>query len=198
MRQILLLACLTTTSFAAKPAKLPADSSLTPQAIPAIPADPDNYAGVIGEVVSAVPGKRPDDDSHWQKAYPAAAAGMKRIVIHLDAQADEYAWKIELWVGKVMETDGVNHIRGGAKIAEKTVDGWGYSYFEAKADGPMATTLIGVPPGTPKVTRFVTMAGTGPVRYNSRLPLVVYVLEGLEVRYRLWKAEPETRKGEAG
>ena len=198
MRQILLLACLTTTSFAAKPAKLPADSSLTPQAIPAIPADPDNYAGVIGEVVSAVPGKRPDDDSHWQKAYPAAAAGMKRIVIHLDAQADEYAWKIELWVGKVMETDGVNHIRGGAKIAEKTVDGWGYSYFEAKADGPMATTLIGVPPGTPKVTRFVTMAGTGPVRYNSRLPLVVYVPEGLEVRYRLWKAEPETRKGEAG
>jgi ecotin len=42
------------------------------------------------------------------------------------------------------------------------------------------------------------MAGTGPVRYNSRLPLVVYVSEGLEVRYRLWKAEPENRKGEAG
>jgi ecotin len=195
MRPILLLACLTATSFAAKPAKLPADSSLTPQAIP---SNADNSAGVIGEVVSAVQGKRPDDDSHWQKAYPAATAGMKRIVIHLDAQADEYAWKIELSVGKVMETDGVNHIGGGAKIAEKTVDGWGYSYFEAKADGPMATTLIGVPPGTPKVTRFVTMAGTGPVRYNSRLPLVVYVSEGLEVRYRLWKAEPETRKGEAG
>jgi len=195
MRPILLLACLTATSFAAKPAKLPADSSLTPQAIP---SNADNSAGVIGEVVSAVQGKRPDDDSHWLKAYPAATAGMKRIVIHLDAQADEYAWKIELSVGKVMETDGVNHIGGGAKIAEKTVDGWGYSYFEAKADGPMATTLIGVPPGTPKVTRFVTMAGTGPVRYNSRLPLVVYVSEGLEVRYRLWKAEPENRKGEAG
>lgn len=194
MRQILLLACLTTTSFAAKPAKLPADSSLTPQAIP---SNADNSAGVIGEAVSAVKGKRPDDDSHWQKAYPAAAAGMKRIVIHLDAQADEYAWKIELSVGKVMETDGVNHIGGGAKIAEKTVDGWGYTYFEA-TQAAMMSTLIGVPPGTPKVTRFVTMAGTGPVRYNSRLPLVVYVPEGLEVRYRLWKAEPETRKGEAG
>lgn len=194
MRQILLLACLTTTSFAAKPAKLPADSSLTPQAIP---SNADNSAGVIGEAVSAVKGKRPDDDSHWQKAYPAAAAGMKRIVIHLDAQADEYAWKIELSVGKVMETDGVNHIGGGAKIAEKTVDGWGYTYFEA-TQAAMMSTLIGVPPGTPKVTRFVTMAGTGPVRYNSRLPLVVYVPEGLEVRYRLWKAELETRKGEAG
>ena len=194
MRQILLLACLTTTSFAAKPAKLPADSSLTPQAIP---SNADNSAGVIGEVVSAVQGKRPDDDSHWQKAYPAAAAGMKRIVIHLDAQADEYAWKIELSVGKVMETDGVNHIGGGAKIAEKTVDGWGYTYFEA-TQAAMMSTLIGVPPGTPKVTRFVTMAGTGPVRHNSRLPVVVYVPEDMEVRYRLWKAEPETRKGEAG
>ena len=194
MRPILLLACLTTTSFAAKPAKLPADSSLTPQAIP---SNADNSAGVIGEAVSAVKVKRPDDDSHWQKAYPAAAAGMKRIVIHLDAQADEYAWKIELSVGKVMETDGVNHIGGGAKIAEKTVDGWGYTYFEA-TQAAMMSTLLGVPPGTPKVTRFVTMAGTGPVRYNSRLPLVVYVPEGLEVRYRLWKAEPETRKGEAG
>jgi len=194
MRQILLLACLTTTSFAAKPAKLPADSSLTPQAIP---SNADNSAGVIGEAVSAVKVKRPDDDSHWQKAYPAAAAGMKRIVIHLDAQADEFAWKIELSVGKVMETDGVNHIGGGAKIAEKTVDGWGYTYFEA-TQAAMMSTLIGVPPGTPKVTSFVTMAGTGPVRYNSRLPLVVYVPEGLEVRYRLWKAEPETRKGEAG
>jgi ecotin len=42
------------------------------------------------------------------------------------------------------------------------------------------------------------MASSGPVRYNSKLPVVVYVPEGLEVRYRLWKAEAETRKGEAG
>ena len=147
---------------------------------------------------AADPVKRPNDNSHWQKAYPAATTGMKRIVIHLDAQADEHAWKIELSVGRVMETDGVNHIGGGAKIAEKTIDGWGYTYFEAKAQGGMLSTLIGVPPGTPKVTRFVTMAGTGPVRYNSRLPVVVYVPADMEVRYRLWKAEPETRQGEAG
>lgn len=147
---------------------------------------------------AAEPVKRPDDDSHWQKAYPAATPGMKRIVIHLEAQPDESAWKIELEVGKVMETDGVNHLGGGAKIEEKTVQGWGYTYFEAKAQGGMFSTKIGVRPGTPKVTRFVTMTSTGPVRYNSRLPVVVYVPADLEVRYRLWKAEPESRQGEAG
>jgi len=142
--------------------------------------------------------KYADEDSHWQKAYPAAPAGQKRVVIHLETQPDESAWKIEVSVGKVMETDGVNHLGGGAKIEEKTVQGWGYTYFEAKAQGGMFTTLIGVPPGQPKVTRFVTMAGTGPVRYNSRLPVIVYVPEDMEVRYRLWKAEPESRKGEPG
>jgi len=153
----------------------------------------------LSAVLSAAePAKYPDEASQWRKAYPAATAGQKRIVIHLDAQADESAWKIELSVGKVMETDGVNHLGGGAKIEEKNVEGWGYNFYEAKAQGGIFSTLIGVPPGAPKVTRFVTMASSGPVRYNSKLPVIVYVPEGLEVRYRLWKAEAETRKGEAG
>jgi ecotin len=155
-------------------------------------AGPSTSASVVA------PPRRPDDGSQWQKAYPAAAEGMKRVVIHLDAQADEYSWKIELTVGKEMETDGVNHRFGGAKIDEKTVEGWGYGYFEATTHGGVATTRIGIRPGQPKVTRFVTMASTGPVRYNSRLPVVVYLPVDLEVQYRLWKAEPESRQAETG
>ena len=153
----------------------------------------------LSAVLSAAePAKYPDEASQWRKAYPAASAGQKRIVIHLDAQTDESAWNIELSVGKVMETDGVNHVGGGAKIEEKTVQGWGYNFYEAKVTGLMFTTLIGVPLDAPKVARGVTMASTVPVRYNGKLPVIVYVPEGLEVRYRLWKAEAETRKGEAG
>ena len=31
------------------------------------------------------------------------------------------------------------------------------------------------------------------IRYNSRLPVVVYAPEGVELRYRIWKADPETK-----
>jgi ecotin len=40
----------------------------------------------------------------------------------------------------------------------------------------------------PKVDRFITLGGEPQLlRYNSRLPLVVYAPDGVEVRYRLWR-----------
>lgn len=142
---------------------------------------------------------RPSDASSWQKAYPAAEKGMKRIVIHLDAQKDEFSWKVELIVGKTLETDGVNRVALMGKIEERPVEGWGYTFYRAeiKSDG-MISTRIGVDPNQPKVKQFVTLMPYGPVRYNSRLPIVVYIPEGYEVRYRFWKAEETTRTGEEG
>jgi cytochrome c-type biogenesis protein CcmH len=55
-----------------------------------------------------------------------------------------------------------------------------------------------IDPNQPKVKQFVTLMPHGPVRYNSRLPIVVYIPEGYEVRYRFWKAEETTRTGEEG
>ena len=50
---------------------------------------------------------------------------------------------------------------------------------------------MGVPPGAPKIERFITLGGNpNLLRYNSRLPLVVYVPEEVEVLYRVWRAEP--------
>ncbi len=63
----------------------------------------------------------------------------------------------------------------------------------------MAGTLMAVDPKAPKVSRFVGLAGDPYlVRYNSRLPIVVYVPEGVEVRYRVWTAGTETKAMEKG
>jgi ecotin len=56
----------------------------------------------------------------------------------------------------------------------------------------MAGTLMAVSPDAPKVDRFITLGGEPQLlRYNSRLPLVVYIPGGVEVRYRIWRAGPE-------
>ncbi len=128
-----------------------------------------------------------------EKAYPKAEEGQTRHVLHLPKQEDEYSYKVELIAGKTMDTDGVNRqgISGGIK--EESIEGWGYPRYNVTA-GPVISTLIGVPPGKPRVKQFVTVGG-GPhlFRYNSKLPIVVYAPEGFEVRYRFWKADAETK-----
>ena len=83
---------------------------------------------------------------------------------------------------------GIEEATSG-KLETKPLKGWGFTYYEVAKFGPAASTLIGVPAGTPKVEKFVA----GPsqlIRYNSRIPIVVYVPQGAEVRYRIWSAKP--------
>jgi ecotin len=126
------------------------------------------------------------------KAYAEATEGMQRYVIELPALEDESLKQVELIIGKTVPTDGVNRHFFGGKITRETIQGWGYSYYELKAIGPMAGTLMAGPPDAPKVDTFVPVRhGVGLLRYNSKLPLVVYVPEGVEVNYRLWSTESE-------
>ena len=58
---------------------------------------------------------------------------------------------------------------------------------------------MAVDPNTPQVDRFVTLGGEPKLlRYNSRLPIVVYVPSGVEVRYRLWRADPTGTRADEG
>lgn len=133
------------------------------------------------------------------QAFPPAEAGMVRYVLELPKQDDESAFKVELAVGKTVQTDAQNRYFFGGQIVEETIEGWGFPRFVVSALGPMAGTLIAVDPAAPKVSRFVTLGGEPfLIRYNSRLPVVVYVPEGVEVRYRIWTAGPELRAMDQG
>ncbi|KAB2638779.1 MAG: proteinase inhibitor I4 serpin [Verrucomicrobia bacterium] len=128
------------------------------------------------------------------KAFPPAEEGMVRHVLSLPPQADEAALKVELSLGKMVMTDSVNHYFFGGKIEVETIEGWGFDRYILKQLGPMAGTLMAPPPGAPKVERFITLGGDRDlVRYNSRLPLVVYVPKGVAVRYRIWHADREAK-----
>ena len=127
------------------------------------------------------------------KAFPPAGAGMVRHVLHLPPQADEAGFKVELIVGRTVEIDAGNRYFFGGRIEEETIKGWGFPRFVVSKLGPMAGTLMAVDPNAPKVARFITLGGEPYIiRYNSRLPVVVYVPEGVEVRYRIWTAGAES------
>ena len=133
------------------------------------------------------------------KAFPPAEKGMVRYVLQLPRQDDESVFRVELVVGKTVLVDEVNKYFFGGKIEVETIKGWGFPRYIVSKLGPMAGTRIAVHPDTPKVRRFITLGGEPYlIRYNSRLPIVVYVPEGVEVRYRVWNAGPEVKAIEKG
>jgi ecotin len=133
------------------------------------------------------------------KAFPPPDQGMVRYVLQLPKQDDETASKVELLVGKTVLVDQQNRYFFGGKIQQETIKGWGFTRYNVSQLGPMAGTQMAIDPNVPKVKRFVSLGGEPYlIRYNSRLPVVVYAPEGVEVRYRIWTAEPETREIEKG
>ena len=133
------------------------------------------------------------------KAFPPAEAGMVRHVLQLPKQEDETAFKVELIAGKTVQVDEGNRYFFGGKIEAENIKGWGFTRYMVSKLGPMAGTLMAVDPNAPKVDRFIAMGGEPYIiRYNSRLPVVVYAPEGVEVRYRIWSATPKANVIEKG
>lgn len=106
-------------------------------------------------------------------------------------------FRVELIVGKKMLTDGVNRVRLANAIETRTLEGWGYTYYEVAGPSETLSTLMAPPEGAPQLEAFVTAAPLQ-VRYNSRLPIVVYAPSGYEVRYRIWSASATTQTAEKG
>ncbi|RON09756.1 ecotin [Pseudomonas brassicacearum] len=125
--------------------------------------------------------------------YPKAENGFTRQVIHLAPQTREDNYQVEILAGKTLTVD-CNHQRLGGALEEKNLEGWGYPFYRLeKVIGPMST-LMACPGGKSKQD-FVPVVGDGfRLRYNSKLPIVVYVPKDVEVRYRLWSASDKVEK----
>lgn len=133
------------------------------------------------------------------KAFPPADDGMTRHVIHLPKLDDESLAKVQLIVGKKVMVDTVNRHFLIGKIEARNIEGWGFTRYVVPKVGPLAGTLMAPRPGTPMGERFVPLGGQPYlIRYNSKLPVVVYVPEGAEVQYRIWKADARATPAREG
>jgi ecotin len=136
----------------------------------------------------------PDAVKNLDAAFPQAPAGRERKVILLPhkERGEEDGFLVELVVGRTITTDGINRYSFGGTLVPRDIQGWGFTYHEVEGDlTKAASTLMG---GTPNpAPRFVAGPRTT-IPYNSRLPVVVMVPEGCELRYRIWRADPEFAK----
>lgn len=150
------------------------------------------FLGLLAAVFAAEAGDN-------MKAFPPPDQGMVRYVLQLPSQEDESVFKVELLVGRTLLLDERNRYFFGGSIQPETIEGWGFTRYTVSELGPMAGTRMAIEPNAPKVKRFITLGGEPfLIRYNSRLPVVVYAPEGVEVRYRIWTADPETRAMKKG
>ena len=125
------------------------------------------------------------------KPYAPAEKGFVRMVFRVPPAENETERMVEIMVGKVLSVDcNQNWFMG--KLDMDSVQGWGYPYFKVEQVSGPATTLMACPEDDEKKDAFVQVQGEGfKRRYNSKLPVVVYVPEGFEVRYRIWQAAAE-------
>lgn len=121
--------------------------------------------------------------------YPKADKGMKRQVIQLTPEKDESTLKVELLIGQTLEVDCNKHRLGG-ELDSKTLEGWGYDYYVFNKVTSPVSTMMACPDGK-KEQKFVTayLGNDGMLRYNSKLPIVVYTPANVDVKFRIWKAE---------
>ena len=127
------------------------------------------------------------------RPYPPAAPGERRWFITVDgagaapgSMADQ---RVELIIGRTLLVDCNRHWLQGS-LVEENVPGWGYPMFRVKGGRQQVSTRMACP-GQAARREFVVLAGTPTlVPVNPRLPIVVVAPKDLEVRWRLWRAEP--------
>lgn len=120
------------------------------------------------------------------EAFPAAEDGQRRWLIWLEAgpnNNEEASLRVELRVGVCTEVDGVNRYRLSGELHKRSVEGWGFDSYHYEGESQVASTRMGTQGATAQSGTVWTASQL--IRYNSRLPLVVYMPTHLQLSYRV-------------
>ncbi|MFZ4262818.1 ecotin family protein [Sphingobacterium sp. HJSM2_6] len=121
--------------------------------------------------------------------FPQPDKGYKKMIIEVPYSSNDALKKIEFLVGKTMEVDGCNHFALQGTLEKKDLQGWGYEYYVFQTKGEVIATQMGCP-DAPKRQLFVAAQPTL-VRYNGKMPIVIYVPEEYDVQFKIYQTDKE-------
>lgn len=122
--------------------------------------------------------------------FPPAENGFKKLIIEVPYSNNDSNKKIDFYVGKWMEVDACNTFSLIGSYEEKDLQGWGYNYYVFQTKGDVRSTMMACPDAT--LRNLFVSAAPQTVNYNGRMPIVIYVPDGYEVQFKIFKAENET------
>lgn len=125
-------------------------------------------------------------------AYPSTVDGLQRHVIELAAVSHEDERQVEVIIGEKQQVD-CNHTSLLGSFSTHTVEGWGYDYYKVEIKPGRISTKMACLHQASQI-KFVSLPLSTAqrfIRYNSKLPIVVYAPKGIDVNYRIWQASPE-------
>ena len=120
--------------------------------------------------------------------FPEEISGYTRHVIRLPKLENEA--KLELLPAKVIKADTCNRTFASVDVEQTSIPGWGYSYLTIKDFHQGGSTMMACPDGEADVKVFANHNKLTNIRYNDRMPLVVYVEDGLSLDYKIWRVAP--------
>lgn len=111
------------------------------------------------------------------------------MVIEVPHSSQDSNKKIEFTIGKMMEVDGCNSHGLMGSLEKKDLKGWGYDYYVFQSNGDVFSTQMGCPDAA-KRNLFVSNQPET-TRYNGRMPIVIYVPEEFEVKFKIFTADQD-------
>ncbi len=122
------------------------------------------------------------------KSFPAAKEDYKRNVINLPQRNNEDKLKIEIYAGILQEVDCNGYMMLGS-IDSKNLEGYGYTYYDVTTEERIMGTMKGCP-DSKKTLKYISLQPII-VPYNSKLPLVIYAPENVQIRYKVYTSNNE-------